>query len=159
MMATLITELVALGALPLVLALVVYFTACELLLWPPLEAKLWGGAVAVVFLVMSSVLCTRFLAVADGKREPREVGRFSCKAYFAPWALGPGRSGGLSSCRPGRTLSPPVVLPRGRSTWRRVWLLRLLVGLFRWDRPAPRRSTCAPKGRACPRRTQAGSPG
>src|SRR5512135_565898 len=71
-----ITELVALGVLPLGLALVVYLTACEFLLWPPLEAKLWGGAVAVVFLVMSSVLCTRFLAAADGKREPREVGRF-----------------------------------------------------------------------------------
>jgi hypothetical protein len=74
-----VTQLMALGALPAALALTVFFTTRELLSWPLAVARLGGLAVAVLLAVIGNELCKRFLAANDRNCEPREVGRFLAK--------------------------------------------------------------------------------
>ena len=71
-----ITRLVALGVLPLGLAVLAYLTASELLSWPLFGARLWGVAVALLLIGIGNGLCERFLAAGDRKCQPHEVGRF-----------------------------------------------------------------------------------
>jgi hypothetical protein len=71
-----ITRLVALGVLPLGLAVLAYLTASEFLSWPKLGARLWGSTAWLILLGMDYELSERFLAAGDRKRQPHEVGRF-----------------------------------------------------------------------------------
>ena len=126
-----VTQLVALGVLPLGLAMVVYLTARELLLWPLFGARLWGVAVALLLIAIGNELCKRFLAAGDRKRQPHEVGRF-LPAYFAPCGGGPRRGGGLHAHRlvlggGGHSLQPVALLRERRS------LAGILgYGIFLW---------------------------
>src|SRR5512135_1664324 len=74
-----ITQFFARGALPAVLALIVFFTTREVLFWPLSEAKLWAVAVLILLSVSGNEPCKRFLAAGDRKCEPREIGQFLAK--------------------------------------------------------------------------------
>jgi len=71
-----VTQFVALGVLPLGLALLAYLTARALLFWPLCGASLSGATVALCVIAMSDGLCKRFLEAGDRGRQPHEVGRF-----------------------------------------------------------------------------------
>ena len=70
-----VTQLVALGVLPLGLAMVVYLTARELLLWPLFGARLWGVAVALCSSRSAMSFASGSSRQATGS-QPHEVGRF-----------------------------------------------------------------------------------
>ena len=91
-----VTVLVALGVMPLVLAMMAYLAAREFLLWPFFGARLWGVAVG---LILVGPWAFAVHAVPQGGRPPPEAaargGAVCDAALLAPRAWGLERGNGL----------------------------------------------------------------
>jgi len=78
-----VTVLVALGVMPLVLAMMAYLAAREFLLWPFFGARLWGVAVGLILVGLGLSPCKRFLKAGDHRqKQPHEVGRFVMRLFW-----------------------------------------------------------------------------
>lgn len=78
-----VTVLVALGVMPLGLAMMAYLAAREFLLWPFFQARLWGVAVGLIVVGLGLSPCQRFLKAGDHRqKQPHEVGRFVMRLFW-----------------------------------------------------------------------------